>query len=186
MVSRTATIPVHEGRLRLALVADTHSAPHAKTEERLRALEPTAILHAGDIGAKGVVDALEAIAPTHVVRGNIDGVANDWPDELVLTVEDAATGDTLFTVFLVHIAVYGPKLRGEIAKRARAAGAQIVVCGHSHVPFIGRDQGLTVMNPGSIGPRRFTLPIVFGVMELRGGKLALEHVSVETGERWLP
>lgn len=186
-VSRTASISVKaDGRLRLALVADTHSEPHDKTEERLRALAPTAILHAGDIGALSVLDDLARIAPLHAVRGNIDGVTNDLPDEMTIAVKDEATGDTLFTIFLVHIAVYGPKLRGEIARRARAEGAQIVVCGHSHVPFIGRDQGLTVMNPGSIGPKRFSLPIVFGVMELRNGKLALEHVSVETGDRWLP
>ena len=42
----------------------------------------------------------------------------------------------------------------------------MVVCGHSHVPFIGRDRDLTVFNPGSIGPRRFHLPIVFGTMNV--------------------
>lgn len=186
IVKRSASLTVRDGRMKLALVADTHSAPHEKTAERLRDLKPDAILHAGDIGALTVLEELGAIAPTLAVRGNIDGVANDLPDEMTIDVKDESSGDTLFKIFLVHIAVYGPKLRAEIAKRARAEGAQIVVCGHSHVPFIGRDQGLTVMNPGSIGPKRFHLPIVFGTMELRNGKLALEHVSIETGERWLP
>ncbi|MBX3186354.1 MAG: metallophosphoesterase family protein [Labilithrix sp.] len=186
LVSRKAEIAVRQGRLRLALVADTHGAPHEKTAERLRALAPTAILHAGDIGALTVLDDLARIAPTHAVRGNIDGTDDGLPDEMTIDVKDEATGETLFTIFLVHIAVYGPKLRAEIARRAQVAGAQIVVCGHSHVPFIGHDRGITVMNPGSIGPKRFALPIVFGVMELRDGKLALEHVDVETGARWLP
>jgi len=43
------------------------------------------------------------------------------------------------------------------AKLARAEHASLVVCGHSHVPFIGQDKGITVFNPGSIGPRRFSL-----------------------------
>ncbi len=183
---RDATIAVRGGCARLALVADTHSVPHERTSELLAARAPDAILHAGDIGALQVIDDLAAIAPTYAVRGNIDGVANDLPDELVVHVKDEATGEALFEIFLVHIAVYGPKLRAEIAQRARAAGASIVVCGHSHVPFIGRDRGLVVMNPGSIGPRRFQLPIVFGMMNLENGKLGLEHVSCETGERWLP
>jgi hypothetical protein len=62
----------------------------------------------------------------------------------------------------------------------------MVICGHSHVPFIGRDKGLIVFNPGSIGPRRFQLPIVFGVLRLGPGGISLRHVSCETGETWLP
>jgi putative phosphoesterase len=186
IVARSATVALRGGRLRLALVADTHGEPHPATAERLRALRPDAILHAGDIGALTVLDDLRAIAPTLAVRGNIDGVSNGLPDELTVDVRDEAHGESLFKIFLVHIAVYGPKLRADVARRARAAGASIVVCGHSHVPFIGRDQGLTVMNPGSVGPRRFHLPIVFGVMDVKDGSVTLEHVSCETGERWLP
>ena len=69
---------------------------------------------------------------------------------------------------------------------ARARGASLVVCGHSHVPFIGRDQGLVVFNPGSIGPRRFHLPIVFGVIDLGPGGVKLRHVDCETGRTWEP
>lgn len=186
IVRAHATVPMRDGHARLALVADSHSEPHAQTAKYLRAAQPAAILHAGDIGDLGVLEALRAIAPTHAVRGNIDGRANDLPDEMLIDVCDEATGESRFRIFLVHIAVYGPKLRAEIAKRARAEKAAIVVCGHSHVPFIGRDQGLLVMNPGSIGPRRFHLPIVFGVMDVREGGLGLQHVSCESGERWMP
>jgi predicted phosphodiesterase len=82
--------------------------------------------------------------------------------------------------------VYGPKLRADALRLAHAAGAKLVVCGHSHVPFIGRDRGLTVFNPGSIGPRRMHLPIVFGVLRVAEGKLSLRHVDCETGRDWLP
>jgi hypothetical protein len=54
------------------------------------------------------------------------------------------------------------------------------------VPFIGRDRGLLVFNPGSIGPRRFQLPIVFGVLEIEDGQLKMRHVDCETGEVWTP
>jgi predicted phosphodiesterase len=93
---------------------------------------------------------------------------------------------TLITLLLLHIAVYGPKLRAEVARLARAEGASIVVCGHSHVPFIGRDKGISVVNAGSIGPRRFQLPIVFAVMDISRERVAMHHVSCETGERWEP
>ena len=47
------------------------------------------------------------------------------------------------------------------------------------------ERGLTVFNPGSCGPRRFHLPIVFGRIDV-GATVKLAHVSAETGERWLP
>ena len=87
---------------------------------------------------------------------------------------------------LTHSAGYGPKLRAEVARAARACSAGLVLCGHSHVPFIGRDKGLVLFNPGSIGPRRFHLPITFGVLSIRPTGIGLRHVSCETGQTWLP
>jgi hypothetical protein len=166
---------------RIACVADTHSAPHADTARHLRALVPDAILHAGDIGDLAVLDELRAIAPVYAVRGNIDTRARELPDVLTL-----ALGDGALTILLTHIAVAGPRIRADAAKLARAAGAKLIVCGHSHVPFIAEERGLTVFNPGSIGPRRFQLPIVFGTLDLTGGRVRLAHIDCETGARWLP
>jgi uncharacterized protein len=178
-------VPLRDGNVRLAVVADTHSAPHPRTLELLRALKPDAILHAGDIGDLAVLRDLETVAPLRAIRGNIDVRAHDLPDEMTIDLVDEDDRSAL-RLLLVHIAVYGPKLRKEIALRAKETHSSVVVCGHSHVPFIGRDKGVVVFNPGSVGPRRFQLPIVFGVMELRDGKLDMHHVSCETGARWEP
>jgi uncharacterized protein len=162
---------------RLVVVADTHSAPHPATLELVAARAPQAIVHAGDIGDAAVIDRFATIAPVYAIRGNID--PHDRPDELELAIGALAA-------LVVHIGVAGPRLRAEVARRARAAHASLVICGHSHVPFVGVDRGITVFNPGSCGPRRFHLPIVFGVIDLRGGRVALSHVDCETGEPWLP
>lgn len=185
LAQRTVTLALAEdGPTTLALVADTHSSPHPRVAEHLRALRPTAILHAGDIGDLTVLDQLAELAPTFAVRGNIDVHAPEVPDDLVLELHRGAR--LALRVFMTHIAVYGPKLRAEVRRRAQAAQADVVVCGHSHVPFIARDGKLTVFNPGSIGPRRFHLPIVFGVMTLADGKVRLAHVDCETGTQWAP
>ena len=182
----TARIPLRpDGSLRIAVVSDTHSAPHADAGRQLQALRPDAILHAGDIGDLGVLDGLAAIAPLHAVRGNIDTRADDLPDVLAVDLTDASDA-TMLLIFVTHIAVVGPRLRGDVAQAARAQGAQMVVCGHSHVPFMGRDGGLTVFNPGSIGPRRFHLPIVFGTIDVTPRGVALAHFDCETGQRWSP
>ena len=76
LLRSTATLPA--GAVRIAVVADTHSHPHADAAAQLAARTPDAILHAGDIGELDVLDALRAIAPVFAVRGNIDGRAS-WP-----------------------------------------------------------------------------------------------------------
>jgi uncharacterized protein len=181
--SARVELPAGTASVRFAVVADTHSAPHASTAERLTELKPHAILHGGDIGDLTVLDDLATIAPVYAVRGNIDTHARDLPDVLVLDIEGGAQP---LRLLLTHIAVYGPKLRSEVARMARADNASLVVCGHSHVPFIGIDQGLTVFNPGSIGPRRYALPIVFGTIDITPRGVKLAHIEAATGKQWLP
>ena len=131
-----------------------------------------------------VVDELARVAPVLAVRGNIDAKTPALPDVLTLDIRD---GDaSLLTIVVVHIAVSGPKLRADALRLARSEGASLVVCGHSHVPFIGRDRGVAVFNPGSIGPRRFSLPIVFGVLDITPASVGMRHVDCETGAAWTP
>jgi putative phosphoesterase len=173
-----------DGGLELAVVADTHSAPQSGTHEQLRALAPDAILHAGDIGDLSVLDGLREIAPLYAIRGNIDVHRDDIPDHRTI---DLVAGDqTLLRILLVHIAVAGPRLQSHVAKLATKEQAKLVVCGHSHVPFVGEDRGLTIFNPGSCGPRRFSLPIVFGTIRIAAGKLRFGHLEAATGQPWTP
>ena len=173
-----------DGHYRFAVVSDTHSKAHPATEQRLRELAPDSILHGGDIGELEVLQDLAQIAPVYAVRGNIDVHARSVPD--VLTLEVIAGSSMRLRILLTHIAVYGPKLRAEVAKRAVAERAGLVVCGHSHVPFMGRDRGIVMFNPGSIGPRRFALPIVLGCIDLTATGVRMRHIDCETGADWLP
>lgn len=185
-IAAEASLPVRsDGGLRVAVVADTHSQPHPNALRWIAEAAPDAILHAGDIGDLAVLEPLRALAPLLAVRGNIDVRRADLPDVLALTVR-SRSDTALIELLLLHIGVNGPKVRADAAREAKRYGSRLVVCGHSHVPFIGRDRGLSLFNPGSMGPRRFSLPIVFGIMELTAGRLELWHVDCETGQRWLP
>lgn len=167
----------------LGVVADTHSRPHPEALGYLAAARPDALLHAGDIGDLGVIEALEAVAPVLAVRGNIDATGQALPDVLVLSLRD---GDGLALRLLVtHIAVRGPRLTKDALALAQRHQAQLVVCGHSHVPLLASRNGVAVFNPGSIGPRRFGLPITFGVVEV-GEQVTFRHVDCETGQPWRP
>ena len=182
---RTLSSDMPEDRpMRVVVVADTHSRPHPLSLAQIENERPDLILHGGDIGSLDVIDALSELAPTVAVRGNIDEGAPALADTIDLTLR--RDDRPVLRLLLRHIAVRGPRLRADAVRQARAHDAAMVVCGHSHVPFIGRDRGLVVFNPGSIGPRRFRLPITFGTMTVSPDRLDLRHVSCETGETWLP
>lgn len=184
---RTVSLPGGIGKL--VVVADTHGAPHPRCQELVARERPQHILHAGDIGDLSVLDGLGAIADTTAVRGNIDARIPGLADVFRVHVVAEGKGDeprSLLEILLLHIAVAGPRLRGDAAALARETGASLVVCGHSHVPFVGVDRGVTLFNPGSVGPRRFHLPILFGVIDVQPDRIRLEHVECETGNRWMP
>ncbi|MBW2525469.1 MAG: metallophosphoesterase family protein [Deltaproteobacteria bacterium] len=181
--SETVTL-AESGPQRLVVVSDTHGRPHPASAGRIAAQRPAAILHAGDFGSPEVLDRLRELAPLIAVRGNVDGGTPTLPDSADVTV--TGHGCQPLKLLLTHIAVYGPKLNAVVARRAAALRASLVVCGHSHVPFIGRDRGLLIFNPGSLGPRRFQLPITFGVIELGPKEIDLRHIDCETGDPWMP
>jgi uncharacterized protein len=176
-----------DGSVRLGIVADTHSAPHERGLQHLEAQRPDYILHGGDIGELTVLERLAQIAPVQAVRGNIDTRAAHLPDALIIQLTHHERADQpQLTLLLMHIAIAGARIRADAAKLARAEKASVIICGHSHVPFIGQERGLSIFNPGSIGPRRFHLPILFGVMELTPTAVSLRHFDCETGAVWSP
>ncbi len=118
--------------------------------EALQALRGVAhVLHAGDVGGAHVLEALRAIAPLTAVRGNND---------------DASLG--LAERELVELG----GVRIELVHQARdvlaAPGTRLVVVGHSHRPSIEERDGALWINPGSAGPRRFSLPITIARIEI--------------------
>jgi predicted phosphodiesterase len=44
----------------------------------------------------------------------------------------------------------------------------VVVSGHSHKPLVQERDGVLYVNPGSAGPRRFTLPVAVGELKISG------------------
>ncbi len=127
---------------------------------------------------------LGAIAPVVAVRGNMDSRDMGLPDSVDLCVE-RPTGPRL-RLLLTHVGLARLHLVRATRLRAQAADAQLVVFGHSHMPFVGRDGRFALFNPGSAGPRRFGLPITFGVLGFTPRGLDLAHVDLESGRPWRP
>src|SRR5206468_3846539 len=68
------------------------------------------------------------------------------------------------------------------ARRRRASGTTVVgVIGDSHKPRVEHRSGLLLLNPGSAGPRRFSLPIAVARLSLRRSGARAEIVELRRG-----
>ncbi len=184
-IKKSEQVQVREdGSFRLIVISDTHSLPHPRAFELINSLQPDAILHAGDVGEYSVIDTFSEICPVYAVRGNIDTSSMALPDFLLFNI--FSKEQLLLRILTLHVGIYGHRLRSEVTLMARTEKASLVVCGHSHIPFIGSHHGIAMFNPGSIGPRRLGLPIVFGVLQLDPSGVSLSHIDCETGLAWRP
>ncbi len=150
--------------MRIGLISDTHGLLRP---EALAALQGCAqIIHAGDIGKPQVLDGLRAIAPLEAIRGNIDMA--DWARELPERLDLRIGGLTLHVLHDLKQLDIDPL----------AAGIDVVIAGHSHKPKVERRDGVLYINPGSAGPRRFSLPISLALLELNYGDAQVELISL--------
>jgi putative phosphoesterase len=138
----------------IGVISDTHGLIRP---EALAALRGSAlIIHAGDIGAPSVLDTLRTIAPVIAVRGNNDN--DDWAEALP---EVVVVPFGTVSIYVLHEL---KQLNLDWVK----SGFQVIISGHSHRPSIERRDGVLFLNPGSAGPRRFSLPVC--VAQLRISK----------------
>lgn len=141
----------------IGVISDTHGLLRP---EALAALQGVAlILHAGDIGSPDILPALWRLAPVVAVRGNNDGEA--WAATIAEEEEIETAG---LRILLVH------DLKS-LRRPPAAEGFDAVISGHSHKPLVERRGGLTYLNPGSAGPRRFSLPISLARMTVADGRI---------------
>lgn len=148
----------------IGLISDTHGLLRPEALEAMRGSE--AIIHAGDVGDAGILDALRAIAPVTAVRGNVDrgDLARALPATAVLQVGG-------ISIYVLHDLA-------DLDLDPGAAGMRVVVSGHTHAPLIRESRGVLYVNPGSAGPRRFRLPIAIAKLDLEGGAPAARIVGL--------
>jgi uncharacterized protein len=130
----------------IGLISDTHSLVRPEVFDALEGVE--LILHAGDVGGRGVLDELSAIAPVRAVFGNTD-IPGDPPLEAAI--------DLMVNGLAIHVS-HGHELGSPTpARLLERYSADVIVYGHTHKALTERSGSRLVINPGAAGPRRFNL-----------------------------
>lgn len=152
-------------RASIGVVSDTHGLVRP---ELIAAFEGCdLILHAGDVGAASVLEALRVAAPVVAVRGNID--MGDWAASLPATA----------TVEVAGVAIRIVHDQASFAVEPSPAAVSLVVYGHSHRAVEERRGDVLFLNPGSAGPRRFSLPVTAARVEIADRSLSVEILDLE-------
>lgn len=143
--------------MKIGVISDTHGLLRPEAVDALRGVEH--ILHAGDIGDPAILNQLRQLAPLTAIRGNIDrsGPCANLPETELIELGDKS----IYMLHDVHDLDLNPV----------AAGIQVVISGHSHKPRIEHKKGVLYFNPGSAGPRRFSLPVSVGFLEIIGNAI---------------
>jgi hypothetical protein len=138
--------------MKIGVLSDTHGLWRPEAARALAGVD--VLIHAGDVGDPETLAELRALGPPlHVVRGNVD--RGRWAIELPETLVVEAGGHSFY---VLHD-------RAQLDLDPRAAGFDAVIYGHSHRPEIRRERGLLYLNPGSCGPRRFSLPVSIALLD---------------------
>lgn len=147
------------GAIRVGAIADTHGLYDPAVEKHFYGV--IAIVHAGDIGDRTVIESLQRIAPVFAVSGNVDEYERSgFPRQIVIRRSDRK-------IAVRHVLYEKGKLTQEAKLWLDREQPDICVFGHSHRPTI-EQYGLTLLfNPGSAGPKRFSLPRGIGVLTIQ-------------------
>lgn len=189
----------------IGIISDTHGLIRSEARAALEGCG--LILHAGDVGDPGVLEALGRIAPVHAVRGNVDveRPLRELPEAMVVRVNqvrifmlhDLDTLDRHPQPVEVDVAVSGdtrPRSgRRPIDEdylypsRTRPLGfrlpvtlpeVDVILYGHTHQPMIEHIGDVLYLNPGSAGPRRFSLPVSLARLAVGGGSPRASVVQI--------
>ena len=137
--------------MKIGIVSDTHGI--LKEEVLTKLVGCAAIFLAGDVGDRCILEALEKIAPTYVVKGNNDSVDMGLEETLEVELEG-------HRFYMIHDLKTIKKV---------PSGYDFIISGHSHQFDIHYKNKTTYINPGGCGKRRFGLPLTMVILELEEG-----------------
>lgn len=154
----------------IGVISDTHGR---LDDEVLRLFAGVSrIIHAGDIGSEELVWELEKVAPVIAVRGNNDANTMCFPNERMAVIEGR-------TFYVRHQFATAEKMSTAQQRIIEQRMPDVVIFGHSHQAYAGEWRGTLLFNPGSAGPKRFSLPRSVGLLELLDEQITSRIIELD-------
>jgi putative phosphoesterase len=155
----------------IGIISDTHGLFDPKLPAVFKNCDR--ILHAGDVGNIGVLQRLRELAPITAVSGNIDE-----GNSLLDLQRETVVQHCGIRIFMIHILGNPQHLSSLQRCKLHKIEPEVVVFGHSHKAFLETIGNILYFNPGSAGPKRFSLSRTVGLLRLKGGEYRGEIVEI--------
>lgn len=148
--------------MKLGIISDTHNMLREEVITKLK--NCNYIFHAGDFCNLEILEILKEIGEVYAVRGNND--KGSWvhtlPIHLVVELEGYKIG-------MAHEKKDLPK---------DATHIDLMIYGHSHKYESYKEEDIQYINPGSCGRKRFSLPLSFVIVEVKGKEIYIEKIDL--------
>ena len=149
---------------RIGVISDTHGLLRPEALVALRGSQ--LIIHGGDVGGKEILDTLGEVAPVVAVRGNTD--RDEWSASLPETAVVEAHQALIYVLHDLQAIDLNPA----------TAGFRVVISGHSHKASRSEKDGVLYLNPGSAGPKRFSLPTTIASIDLNQEPWRIDFIEL--------
>jgi putative phosphoesterase len=149
----------------VGIISDTHGRLSQSVAKAFAGVD--LIIHAGDIGEPGVLKALQKIAPTIAVRGNMD--FGRWAQRL--------SSEEHIECNQTRLAVLHDVFRFRL--KPGDAVPDVVISGHTHQPLKEDNQGVLYINPGSAGYPRYGQPAMVALLQMSGPTVNVRFVELK-------
>ena len=148
----------------IGVISDTHGLLRPEATDALEGSH--LIIHAGDIGKPEIISGLESIAPVLAIKGNND--VGSWAKS-ILTTQSTTIGE--HHIFVIHDVK-------QLEIDPIHSPYTVIISGHSHKPTVNEHNGTVFLNPGSAGPKRFSLPTTLARLSIQGPRLSHEFITL--------
>ncbi|MBU0570772.1 MAG: metallophosphatase family protein [Candidatus Omnitrophica bacterium] len=163
--------------MKIVVISDTHIPASAedlpeKIKEQIKDCD--CVVHAGDATEMKVINELRLQAITHAVCGNMDSpeVKKALPETLLFEADGKVIG-------VVH--GYGPSYaaRQTAKKSFKGKKPDVIIFGHTHIPFNEMIDKILFLNPGSVSDRMFAPYRSFGIIDISPGSIKAEIIRLD-------
>ena len=148
----------------VGIISDTHGHLPKSVAEAFKGVD--LLIHAGDIGEPVIIEALEKIAPTIAVQGNMD--FGQWARKL--PAEESIEINQM--VLRVLHDVYRLDIKSD------NTAPDVIISGHTHRPLKEQNQGVLYINPGSAGYPKFGQSATVALLRIKGQSFQVRFVEL--------
>ena len=150
--------------MKVLIVSDTHGHDENLEKAIMRETPFDMLIHCGDVEGREIFIEAFIECPCHIVSGNND-FFSDLPREVMIQLEGHRILVTHGHYYGVSMGLYG------VLDEGKARECQVVLFGHTHRPVEETEEGILLLNPGSLSyPRQKGRQRSYIVMEKENGK----------------